>query len=76
MQDTPIIYDILSDACLHNKLTPNDLYLKPKLQDPKGCKILDKASRLQLQNRIHENHYIRKTYSHPSNKQQIIFQTP
>ena len=46
--------------CLHNNLIPNDLYLKPKLQDPKSRKILDKASRLLLQNRIHENHNIRK----------------
>ena len=46
--------------CLYNNLIPNDLYLKPKLQDPKGRKILGKASRLLLQNRIHENHYIRK----------------
>ena len=36
------------------------LYPKPKLQDPKSRKILDKASRLLLQNRIHENPYIRK----------------
>ena len=47
--------------CLHNNLIPNDLYLKPKMQDPKSRKILDKASRLLLQNRIHENHNIRKT---------------
>ena len=47
-------------GCLHNSLIPNDLYLKPKLQDPKSRKILDKASRLLLQNRIHENHNIRK----------------
>ena len=46
--------------CLHNNLIPNDLCLKPKLQDPKSRKILDKASRHLLQNRIHENHYIRK----------------
>ena len=46
--------------CLHNNLIPNDLYLKPKLQDQKSRKILDKASRLLLQNRIHENHNIRK----------------
>ena len=46
--------------CLHNNLILNDLYLKPKLQDAKSRKILDKASRLLLQNRIHENHYIRK----------------
>ena len=62
--------------CLHNNLIPNDLCLKPKLQDPKSRKILDKASRLLLQNRIHENHYIRKTYIYPSNKQQTIFQRP
>ena len=61
--------------CLHNNLIPNDFYLKPKLQDPKSHKMLDKASRPLLQNRNHENHYIRKTYSHPSNKQQTIFQT-
>ena len=42
------------------QLKPNDLYLKPKLQHPKSGKILDKASRLLLQNRIHENHYIKK----------------
>ena len=42
-------------------LIPNDLYLKPKMQDPKSHKILYKASRLLLQNRIHENHNIRKT---------------
>ena len=45
---------------LHNNLITNDLYLKPKLQDPKSRKILDKSSRLLLQTRIHENHYIRK----------------
>ena len=31
------------------------------MQDPKSRKILDKASRLLLQNRIHENHNITKT---------------
>ena len=45
---------------LHNNLIPNDLYLKPKPRGPKSRKILDKDSRLLLQNRIHENHYIRK----------------
>ena len=34
--------------CLHNNLIPNDLYLKPKMQDPKSRKILDKASLLLL----------------------------
>ena len=38
---------------LHINLIPNDLYLKPKLRDRKSRKILDKASRLLLQNRIH-----------------------
>ena len=33
---------------------------KPKLQDPKSCKILDKISQLLLENRIYEYHYIRK----------------
>ena len=47
--------------CLHNNLIPNDLYLKPKMEDPKSRKILDKASHLLLQNRIHENQNIRKT---------------
>ena len=46
--------------CLHNNLFPNDLYLTPKLQDPKSRKILDNASQRLLQNRIHENHYMRK----------------
>ena len=32
----------------HNNLIPNDLYLKPKLPDPKSHKILDKASRFLL----------------------------
>ena len=50
-----------SPRCLHNNLISNDLYLKPKLRYPKCHKILDKASRLLLQNRIHENHKIRKT---------------
>ena len=46
--------------CLHNNLIPNDLYLTPKMQDPKSGKILDKTSRLLLQNRINENHNIRE----------------
>ena len=47
--------------CLHNNLILNDLCLKPDLRDLKSRKILDKANRLLLQNRIHENHNIRKT---------------
>ena len=54
--------------CLHNNLIPNDLHLKPKLRDPKSRKILDKAIRLLLQNRIREKHYIRKNLQ-PSIKQ-------
>ena len=34
----------------------------------KSCKILDKASRLLLQNRIHENHNIRKTLQSSTEK--------
>ena len=46
--------------CLHDNLIPNDVYLKPQLRDLKNRKILDKASGHLLQNRINENHNIRK----------------
>ena len=59
MQDTPITYDILSDV-FKTTLSQMTSISKQNYKTPKMRKILDKASRLLLQNRIHENYYIRK----------------